>query len=88
VKAKRGTELQRVRNLRADPRCALLVERYSDDWTQLWWVRVSGRASVCPPDRLESALGTLALFHPRYSASGSVSSVLVLVERTITGWTA
>lgn len=40
VKAKRTTELARLRNLDSDPRAALLCEHWDrDDWSQLWWVR-------------------------------------------------
>src|SRR6476659_4771947 len=40
-KPKRGTgELARVRWLRADPRAALTVDRYSDEWGRLAWVQV------------------------------------------------
>jgi PPOX class probable F420-dependent enzyme len=45
-KPKRSTALQRLANLRHEPRCSLLVDRYDDDWTQLWWARADGRAEV------------------------------------------
>src|SRR6266542_1599810 len=35
VKPKRGPELRRIRDLRADPRVALLVDHYQDDWSAL-----------------------------------------------------
>jgi PPOX class probable F420-dependent enzyme len=31
-KPKRSTRLRRVDNLRADPRCSLLVDHYDEDW--------------------------------------------------------
>jgi PPOX class probable F420-dependent enzyme len=34
--------LRRVRNLRENPRAALLADRYDEDWKQLAWVRVDG----------------------------------------------
>jgi PPOX class probable F420-dependent enzyme len=45
-KPKRSTSLQRLANLRAEPRCSLLVDHYDDDWTRLWWARADGRAEV------------------------------------------
>ena len=45
-KPKRTTRLQRLRNLEANPRAALLIDRYSDDWSQLAWVMVRGLAEV------------------------------------------
>jgi PPOX class probable F420-dependent enzyme len=88
VKPKRSTDLQRLRNLQADPRCCLVADHYSDDWTRLWWVRVSGRASVCTASHLDSARQVLANRHPRYAQPGSVDSVVVLVPDSVTGWTA
>lgn len=46
-KPKADGELARVRHLRTDPRVTLLLDRYSEDWRQLWWVRLEGRGSVC-----------------------------------------
>ena len=38
-KPKRTTELQRLRNIRREPRVSFLADHYSQDWEQLWWVR-------------------------------------------------
>ena len=32
-----------------DPRAALLVDQYDEDWSTLWWVRVHGNAKGHPP---------------------------------------
>src|SRR5215471_9385467 len=45
-KPKSGGELARVRHVRADPRVALLLDEYTEEWSELWWLRVSGRASA------------------------------------------
>jgi PPOX class probable F420-dependent enzyme len=86
VKPKRSTALQRIRNLEADPRCALLVEHYSADWDQLWWVRAHGRAEI--RDVNPSVLEALAFRHPRYRVAGSIVSVVTLTLESVTGWTA
>jgi hypothetical protein len=31
---------KRLRNLKHHPRCALLLDHYTDVWDQLWWVRL------------------------------------------------
>lgn len=87
VKRKRHTALQRLANLRADPRCTLLVERYSDDWAELWWVRVHGRATVVE-DPTPRQRELLAARYPPYAAEGAVASVVVLTPDTVTGWAA
>src|SRR5579864_3711889 len=40
AKPKRTTDLQRLRNIAANPAVAVLIDRYDEDWTRLWWVRV------------------------------------------------
>jgi PPOX class probable F420-dependent enzyme len=88
IKPKRTTDLQRTKNLRADPRCALLAEHYSEDWEHLWWVRVHARGSVCPEEALDAARRVLAERHPRYSVEGSIAAVLVLDPESFSGWAA
>src|SRR5699024_5107063 len=45
-KPKTGGPLQRLTNIDHQPHVSLLVDRYTDDWTQLWWVRVDGTAEL------------------------------------------
>ena len=68
-KPKRGGELARVRNVRADPRVCLLLDHYDPDWTQLWWLRVDGRAAVVGLDAPGAAAAAEALRakYPRYA---------------------
>ena len=49
VKPKSGSRLRRLANVEHDPRCALLVEHYDEDWRQLWWVRLHARAAEAEP---------------------------------------
>jgi len=39
-------ELRRVRNIRANPKVALLVDEYHEDWRRLLYVLVRGRARL------------------------------------------
>lgn len=38
--------LKRMRNIVANPRVALVVDRYAEDWGRLGWVMLQGRADV------------------------------------------
>ncbi|MGA8926762.1 MAG: hypothetical protein WB462_11125, partial [Solirubrobacterales bacterium] len=49
----------RLRYLRRDPRAALTVDHYSDDWEELAWVQVLGTVRIL--DQAEGALGLGAL---------------------------
>ena len=46
VKPKRSLRLRRLDDVQANPAVCLLVDHYSDDWTELWWVRLDGRGRV------------------------------------------
>ncbi len=82
VKAKSTTHLQRVANLADDPRCALLVDHYDEDWSKLWWVRVHGTATVV--DGRDPALTRF----PQYREEGAVAATIVLTADAVTGWRA
>lgn len=38
--------LKRLRNITANPRVAVTVDRWDEDWTRLAWVMLRGRAAV------------------------------------------
>jgi PPOX class probable F420-dependent enzyme len=41
--------LARVRDISADPRVTVLVDRWNEDWTRLAWLRAEGRATLLEP---------------------------------------
>ncbi len=45
-KPKGTTRLRRLENIERDPRVAVLVDYYEEDWTRLWWVRLDGRTEI------------------------------------------
>ena len=48
-KPKRTLRLTRLQDMRDTGRAVLLVDHYSDDWSELWWIRVTGAATVHDP---------------------------------------
>lgn len=80
VKAKSTTRLQRLANVERDPRCVLLVDEFSIDWSKLWWVRI--HATATPTDELFSELERFE----QYRAPGSVVGALRLTPTGVTGW--
>jgi PPOX class probable F420-dependent enzyme len=86
VKPKTGRRLQRLVNVEGDDRIVLLVDRYDDDWSQLWWVRLHGRARESEPSEVQRA--ALARAFPAYRRPGAVAGVLVLTVEAVTGWSA
>ena len=69
-KPKRTPELARLRHIARDPRVALLVDHYEDDWTRLWWVRVGGTGRVVE----QSDHGLERLAHGKRRSQRSVST--------------
>ena len=66
-KPKSSRTLRRIENARARPDVTVLVDRYDEDWTQLWWVRIRGRARVLDEgDEAAAALEALTAKYPRY----------------------
>jgi PPOX class probable F420-dependent enzyme len=68
-KPKRGTPLglQRMRNIAANPRVALVIDDYGDDWTRLAYLLVRGEATrVNDPDEYDKLLKALRRRYPQY----------------------
>ncbi len=61
--------LKRIRNILANPQVALVVDRYSDDWSELGYILVRGTAALVPPNTPEhqSAVKLLRDRYPQYS---------------------
>src|SRR5918998_822074 len=62
--------LKRVRNILANPQVALVIDHYSDDWSELGYVMVRGTAALLPPGAIEhqSAVRLLRDRYPQYRA--------------------
>jgi PPOX class probable F420-dependent enzyme len=73
-KPKSGAELARLRHVRADPRVCLLLDDYTEEWSELWWLRVSGAARVVEPadpardPEVAAAVAALRGKYPQYGA--------------------
>jgi PPOX class probable F420-dependent enzyme len=87
AKPKRSPRLQRLANVRSDPRCTLLVDHYDEDWSRLWWVRADGRAAVVEePPAAHPGLVALADRHPQYRAQPPSGPLLVVTVDRWSGW--
>ena len=87
VKPKAMGRLQRERNLDADPRAMLLVDRWDpDDWSKLWWVRAELRYEATLGPRQWGGLATqLSARYVQY-ADEPFARLLVLRIVGVTGW--
>jgi PPOX class probable F420-dependent enzyme len=87
AKPKRGTDLRRLRNIRANPRVAFLVDHYDDDWSRLWWVRADGTAAVVDdPDGMRAPIDLLVERYAPYRATRPGGPVIAVTIERLTGW--
>jgi PPOX class probable F420-dependent enzyme len=87
-KPKREGEPARLRYLRRDPRAALTVDHYSDDWEELAWVQVLGTVRIL--DLAEGAPGLEALSakYEQYREESPPGPLLALEAERYLWWRA
>jgi PPOX class probable F420-dependent enzyme len=88
-KPKRSQRLRRIENARARPEVTILIDHYEDDWRQLWWVRLRGRARVLDHGpECEHALALLAEKYPQYREQPPDGPVLAVDVTEVRSWSA
>ncbi len=66
-KRRAGLELKRMRNIISNPRVALIIDHYEEDWASLAYVLIHGRARVVEePEEYLMALRFLRDKYPQY----------------------
>jgi PPOX class probable F420-dependent enzyme len=59
--------LARVRDIEARPEVAVLVDRWSEDWSELGWLRLRGTARLVEPADVPAAvIAALRAKYPQY----------------------
>ncbi|MGI8533664.1 MAG: TIGR03668 family PPOX class F420-dependent oxidoreductase [Candidatus Limnocylindrales bacterium] len=86
-------QLARVRDIERDPRVSLLVDRWSEDWTHLAWLRLDGAATVTAPGqparKHAEATAALRARYPQYIAQRLEEALLLRIRISrVTGWSA
>jgi PPOX class probable F420-dependent enzyme len=87
-KPKRAEEPARLRFLRRDPRAALTVDRYSDDWEELAWVQVLGRVEIVEVGEGGAGLEALREKYEQYRDEAPPGPLLALEPRRYLSWRA
>ena len=87
-KPKRTTDLQRLRNIAANPAVAVLIDHYDEDWTRLWWVRVDGHARVLRSARSDRAVDLLVDRYAQYRQARPSGPVVEISIDRMSGWSA
>ncbi|MDO0974099.1 TIGR03668 family PPOX class F420-dependent oxidoreductase [Mycolicibacterium frederiksbergense] len=84
AKRKSTQRLRRLANIEANPRVSLLVDHYTEDWDQLWWVRADGLASV-HHDGEQMAIG-YGLLRAKYAQYARTALDGPVVAIAVTNW--
>lgn len=97
-KPKRTTDprgLARVRDIAVRPAVSVLVDRWSEDWAELAWLRAHGEAVVLEPgdaslaEERSAAILALRAKHPQYADHDLASRPLIrIVLTSAVGWAA
>jgi PPOX class probable F420-dependent enzyme len=89
-KPKQTRQLQRLDNIARDPRVTVLIDHYSDEWSELWWVRLRGTAAVIhdgPP--FTEAIARLVAKYPRqYGGQPPAGPVIEVDVNDVRVWRA
>ncbi|MGH2651779.1 MAG: TIGR03668 family PPOX class F420-dependent oxidoreductase [Actinomycetota bacterium] len=86
-KPKSTRELQRLANLRADPRVSVLVDHYEEDWPEVWWVRLRGQGRVIESGaERERAIRVLSEKYDQYDVEAPQGAVIALDVEEWRGW--
>jgi len=88
-KPKKTADLQRLRNIEANPSVSVLVDHYEDDWTKLWWVRADGSARIVIDGALfEQGIALLTHRYTQYRSARPAGPVIAISIARMTGWSA
>ena len=89
-KPKTTQKLQRLDNIHADPAVSLIVDHYTDDWSQLWWIRADGNARIVDAGSAEGTVGTdtLVAKYSQYKNNRPEGPVIVIDKLSWRSWSA
>jgi len=83
-------QLRRVRNIQVNPRVAVIIDEYAEDWQQLAWVQVRGRAELLTEgDRYQTGIDLLMEKYSQYADMPLAEHPVIAIapDRTV-GWRA
>ena len=84
-----GRQLRRVHNIEARPEVALVIDQYADDWSQLGYLLIHGRAELIEPTH-ELHRQALLLLRERYVQYRTMAleqyPVIVIIPQRISSW--
>ncbi len=87
AKRKSTRQLRRLANIEANPQVSLLVQQYTEDWDELWWVRADGLATVHPDgEQMAIGYGLLRAKYVQYERTALDGPVVAIAVRRWASW--
>ncbi|HYC24377.1 MAG TPA: TIGR03668 family PPOX class F420-dependent oxidoreductase [Candidatus Bathyarchaeia archaeon] len=82
-----GRVLKRLRNLEENPRFALVVDRWDENWGKLGYVMLHGTGRICADlARRSTAIAALRSRYPQYRAMKLDAGRHAVVELSVESW--
>jgi PPOX class probable F420-dependent enzyme len=87
AKPKSTQRLRRLTNIERNPQVSLLVDHYDEDWSQLWWVRVDGIATIHHDgSTLDAGRDLLRTKYAQYQSVSLTGPVIAVDVRRWSSW--
>ena len=87
AKPKTTQRLRRLTNIENNPQAGLLVDHYCEDWTQLWWVRADGFATIHRDDEpMRTGYRLLRAKYTQYQSVPLNGPVIAVAVRRWSSW--
>ncbi len=87
AKPKTTHRLRRLANIENNPQVSLLVDHYSDDWAQLWWVRADGIATIHHDGApMRTGYHLLRAKYPQYQSVSLDGPVIAVALQRWSSW--
>jgi PPOX class probable F420-dependent enzyme len=84
-KPKTSSDLARLNDMAVHPDVTLVVDHYTEDWDEVWWARVRGRARMASGDEEAIAVELLRRKYPQYQ-DHQLARVVAVDVTEVRGW--
>lgn len=80
--------LKRVRNIRKNPKVSMLIDQYSEEWSKLSYIMITGKAAVESPDEeiSKTVKRMLREKYPQYDSIGISDTFIIVRPEKLTSW--
>ena len=94
TKRSRPENLKRIKNIQQNPNVALLIDEYNEDWRQLYFIMIQGKASIVGGKELEQneqvllekAHKLLSAKYVQYQEIGIGEYVIMIIPQKVITW--